>query len=70
MAGAEIDSTLPQGAREALEAFSELTRMDLDALNNGDDDAEEAALVEVTEFLWVAAMTVYDELVPAAGKSR
>lgn len=54
----------PQGARspqtrEALEDFVEITRMDLDALE--DSEENEAALTELAEFVWVAATLVYED---------
>ncbi|PLY14414.1 MAG: hypothetical protein C0631_11165 [Sedimenticola sp.] len=47
--------------QEALHDFSEITRMDLDALAG--EDSDEDALIEITEFLWVAAMLVHSDLV-------
>jgi uncharacterized protein YgfB (UPF0149 family) len=41
--------------------------MDVDAIEGGEE--EEAALIEVIEFIWVAAMLVHDELVtPESGR--
>lgn len=47
--------------QEALNSLGEITRMDLDQLNSGEEDEE--ALMEVTEFIWVAAMLVHSEMV-------
>ncbi|MCW8908385.1 MAG: YecA family protein [Sedimenticola sp.] len=47
--------------REALNALSEITRMDLEGLQGSEED--EASLMELTEFIWVAAMLVHSELV-------
>ena len=48
---------------EVFRDFAELTRMDLQALDEGEDN--EDALTEIVEFLWVAAMLVYEERVAA-----
>ncbi|WP_245561727.1 UPF0149 family protein [Lamprocystis purpurea] len=45
--------------REVLSDFATLTRMDLDALSEGEED--EAALAELIEFVWVAAMLIHAE---------
>lgn len=50
-------------AQEALNDVSEISRMDVDGVVGGEE--EEAALTEVIEFIWVAAMLVHDELVAA-----
>ncbi len=47
--------------QDALNSLTEITRMDLDQLNPGEEDEE--ALMEVTEFIWVAAMLVHSEMV-------
>lgn len=54
------ERTLPSQTREVLRDFSEITRMDLDALDGSEED--ESALEELTEFVWVAAMLVYEEV--------
>jgi len=41
--------------------------MDLETLDQAGEEADEEAedaLMQVSEFLWVAAMMVYDDLVP------
>lgn len=48
-------------AREILRDFSDLTRLDLNALEEGEEN--EAALTEITEFVRVAAMLLYQERV-------
>jgi hypothetical protein len=48
-------------AREILRDFSDLTRLDLNALDEGEEN--EAALTEITEFVRVAAMLLYQERV-------
>jgi uncharacterized protein len=48
-------------AREILGDFSDLTRLDLSALDDGEEN--EAALTEITEFVRVAAMLLYQERV-------
>lgn len=52
---------LPGQVSEALQDLMEISRMDVDGIS-GDDEEEEVALTEVTEFIWVAAMLVHDEL--------
>lgn len=51
---------LPGQAKEALQDLAEVSRMDVDGITG--DEEEEEALTEVTEFIWVAAMLVHDEL--------
>ncbi|MEA3278917.1 MAG: UPF0149 family protein [Pseudomonadota bacterium] len=46
-------------AREVLHDFAAITRLDLDALDESEDDEE--SLTELTEFAWVAAMLMYEE---------
>lgn len=53
------EETLSSQTREVIRDFSEITRMDLDALDGSEED--EAALEELREFVWVAAMLVYEE---------
>ncbi len=48
---------------EILRDFTDLTRMDLDRLD--DDEQNEEALTEVSEFIRVAAMMIYQERVVA-----
>ena len=52
---------LSEQTREVFRDFVELTRMDLDDLN--DDEDNEKALTELIEMVWVAAMLVYEERV-------
>ncbi|MES9937675.1 MAG: UPF0149 family protein [Sedimenticola sp.] len=61
VAGVDPEVRLSGETREALNDLIEITRMDVDALE--DDEEDEDALVEVGEFLWVAAMLVHEELV-------
>jgi uncharacterized protein YgfB (UPF0149 family) len=62
LSGVAPKRQLSEHTREALQDFSDITRMDLAALKE-DDEEEEEALMQLTEFLWVAAMLVYDDLV-------
>jgi uncharacterized protein len=57
------ESDLSDQAREVFRDFVDITRLDLDDLDEGEDN--EDALTEVVEFLWVAAMLVYEERVSA-----
>jgi uncharacterized protein len=55
----------PQGrlsaqTQEVLGDFAEITRMDLDALEGSEENEE--AFEELREFVWVAAMLVYEEV--------
>lgn len=54
---------LSEHTREIFRDFADLTRMDLDALEEVEEN--EDALTEITEFVWVAAMLVYEERVVA-----
>jgi hypothetical protein len=54
---------LSEQTREIFRDFSDLTRMDLNALGEGEEN--EDALTEIAEFVWVAAMLVYEERVAA-----
>ncbi len=62
LAGAAAEQALSDHTREALQDISNITRMDLDALE--EDEESEESLMQVTEFLWVVAMLVYEDLVP------
>lgn len=55
------EAELSEQTREIFHDFSDLTRLDLEALEEGEEN--EAALTEVTEFVWVAAMLLYHERV-------
>jgi uncharacterized protein len=54
--------------REVLKDFSNITRMDLDAV--AEDEESEVALMEVAEFVWVAAMLFGEERAAAGGDAR
>jgi uncharacterized protein YgfB (UPF0149 family) len=53
------EADLSEQTREVFADFTGITRMDLDELSEGEDNEE--ALTELTEFVWVAAMLVYEE---------
>jgi uncharacterized protein YgfB (UPF0149 family) len=53
---------------EILSDFTDVTRMDLDRLD--DSEQNEEALTEVSEFIRIAAMTIYQERVVARARSR
>ncbi len=61
VAGVSPERELSDHTREALQDFSDITRMEIEGLT--DDEEDEDDLMQVTEFLWVAAMMVYDDLV-------
>ncbi len=54
------ETGLPSQVREALNDLAEISRMEVDTISG--DEEEEAALAELTEFLWVAAMLVHEEM--------
>ena len=62
LAGISPERELSEHTREALQDFSDITRMETEGLSDGDEEDEDD-LMQVTEFLWVAAMMVYDDLV-------
>ncbi len=66
----EGEEGLPEQVKESLNDLAEISRMDIDGIAG--DEEEEVALTEITEFIWVAAMLVHDELVSAGvdGKTR
>jgi uncharacterized protein len=59
------EADLSEQTREVFNDFVAITRMDLSDLEEGEDN--ESALMEVVEFVWVAAMLVYEERVAAPG---
>jgi uncharacterized protein YgfB (UPF0149 family) len=59
-------SQLSEQTREAIVDLADVTRLDLDSLDDGEDNEE--ALVELVEFVWVAAMLLYEERTPAASE--
>jgi len=61
LAGGVKEGALSENTREALADISEITRMDVNATEEG-DETEEEALMQVEEFLRVAAMLVFDDL--------
>ena len=57
---AEVDGRdLPDQVREVIDDFADITRLDLEGLDEDEDNEE--ALVELQEFVWVAAMLIYEE---------
>ena len=63
LAGIAPERELSEHTREALRDFSEITRMDLETLDEAAEEVEDD-LMQISEFLWVAAMMVHDDLVP------
>ena len=61
IAGHATEQSLSEQTREALHDIGEITRMDLEGLGDGDEE-EESSLMQITEFLWVAAVLVYEDL--------
>jgi yecA family protein len=58
IAGLKQDDLSEQG-REAFGDLAEITRLDLDALDEGEENEE--ALAEIQEFVWVAALLLYED---------
>jgi yecA family protein len=59
----ELVTLLGEEARECLEDITELTRLDLNAIGEMDDQQEEEqALMELTEFLRVAILLVHEDI--------
>jgi len=59
LCGEQAHNKLSAEAQEAIEDIGQLTRMDVAALSAEDvEEDEEDALMEITEFLWVAAMLI------------
>lgn len=50
---------LSEATREALQDLSQITRMDVNSLEESEQDEE--ALMEVSEFVWVAAMLLFQD---------
>ncbi|WP_428608673.1 UPF0149 family protein [Sedimenticola sp.] len=61
VAGLSADHDFSTETQDALSSLSEITRMDLDHLDGGEEDEE--SLTEIAEFIWVAAMLVHAEMV-------
>lgn len=67
------DRDLSAETREVIADFSQITRMDLDALPDGrpdalaDDEPHEAALTEIAEFVSVAALLLREDRLAAGG---
>jgi uncharacterized protein YgfB (UPF0149 family) len=62
LVGGKPEERLSAEAKEALADLTEITKLDLDEPGDGEED--EAALMEVAEFVWVAATLIHDEIVP------
>lgn len=60
LSGDAFEQQLSNEAKEALEDIASFTRMDIDGIEESEE--EEDALVEITEFLWVAAMLIRETL--------
>ncbi len=67
VAGLDV-SRLSGPVREACDDFATITHLDLEDLD--DSEENEQALTELTEFVRVAAMLVYEEQCPAVEASR
>lgn len=61
VAGLSTEHPFSAETREALSSLTEISRMDTDQLVASEENEE--ALMEVAEFIWVAAMLVHSEMV-------
>lgn len=64
LSGDAFEQQLSDEAREALEDIASFTRMDIDGIEESEE--EEDALVEITEFIWVASMLIRETLLTDA----
>jgi len=64
ISGDAFEKQLSDEAREALEDIASFTRMDIDGIEESED--EEVALLEITEFIWVASMLIRETLLSDA----
>ncbi len=67
LAGESVTSALSPQARELLNDFSEITRVDTDDVDNS--EANQAALIEIEEYLREGVMLIRDELIEARGEA-
>ncbi len=68
LAGEAVTSLLSAQTRELLNDFSEITRVDTDDVDNS--EANQAALIEIEEYLREGVMLIRDELTQARGESE
>jgi len=68
LAGETVTSALSAQARELLNDFSEITRVDTDDVDNS--EANQVALIEIEEYLREGVMLIRDELSEARGESE
>lgn len=59
LAGPRSDAQLSQEASEALHDFAEISRMDTDTEA---DEESQAAITELEEYVWVAALLIHDDV--------
>jgi yecA family protein len=60
LSGDAFEQQLSDEAKEALEDIASFTRMDVGGIE--ESEQEEGALVEITEFIWVASMLIRETL--------
>jgi len=60
LSGDAFEQQLSDEAKEALEDIASFTRMDIGGIEESEE--EEDALVEITEFIWVASMLIRETL--------
>lgn len=70
LSGEQANGLLSGEAQEALEDILTFTRLDVAALGEPDNlEEEEDALMEITEFLWVAAMLIRESFLGSNKKA-
>jgi len=62
------DRELSDGVRVALEDLTQFTHIELQSLRGTDED--EAAYLQISEFVWVEAMLIYHEQTERMGEQR
>lgn len=67
LAGSNLTDAFSDEVKEAMEDISAVSLMDFDSLAEDEDfDENEEALNEITEFLWVAAMLIRENILDAS----
>ncbi len=62
LAGGAPEARMSTEAKEALADLTEITKLDLEELGDGEED--ESALMEIAEYIWVATTLIHDEVAP------
>ncbi len=62
LSGGTPEARMSAEAKEALADLTEITKLDLEDL--GDSEEDESELMEIAEFIWVAATLIHDDVAP------